>query len=106
VIGLLFGAVVLVAAATWISRGVRARSARARVRRGPGTTLASAIVVRSFDEIDRTVASRHCHCDARLRTVGEGTHDVGERRYRSARLACDVCEENFVLYFDVTEIRH
>ena len=105
-IGLLFGAVVLVAAAVWLSRGMRARSARARARRGPGTTLASAIVVRSFDEIDSAAGSRLCHCKAHLRTVGEGTHEVGGRRYRSARLACDTCEENFVLFFDVTEVRH
>ena len=105
-IGLLFGAVVLLAAATWVSRGMRARSARAQVRHGPGTTLKSAIVVRSFDEIDSAVGSRLCHCKARLRIVGEGTHEVGERRYRSARLACDTCEENFVLFFDVTEVRH
>jgi hypothetical protein len=106
VTGLLFAAVVLIAAGTWVARGLRARAGRERVRHGPGTSLVSAIGVRSFDEIDRTVAARRCHCDARLRAVGEGTREVGERRYRFARLVCDECEENFVLYFDVSEVRH
>ena len=104
--GLFFAAVVLLAAGTWVARGLRARAARERVRHGPGTALTTAIGVRSFDEIDCTVAARRCHCDARLRTVGEGTREVGERRYRFARLVCDDCEENFVLYFDVSEVLH
>jgi hypothetical protein len=106
VVGFLFAVVVLVAAGTWVARRLRARAARLRVRHGPGTSLTSAIGVHSFDEIDRTVAARRCHCESRLRTVGEGTREVGERRYRFARLVCDDCEENFVLYFDVSEVRH
>jgi hypothetical protein len=104
--GLIFTAVVIVAAATWIVRGMRVRAARNRVRSGPGTSLAQAIPVRSFDEIDRTLARRRCHCGTDLRLTGEGARSVAERRYRLARLACDECEEETVLYFDVSEALH
>jgi hypothetical protein len=63
-------------------------------------------VVRSFDEIDRAIAARRCHCGERLRATGEGARDAGTHRYRFARLACDACEEERVLYFDVTNVLH
>ena len=104
--GLVFAAIIVVAAGTWISRGVRTRAARARSRSGPGSSLDLAIAVRSFDEIDATLGVRRCHCGARLRATGEGTRQVGSHRYRFARLACDDCEEETVLHFDVSDVRH
>ncbi len=104
--GLIFTAVVIVAAATWIIRGMRARAARNRVRSGPGTSLAQAIPARTFDDIDRVVASRRCHCGTNLRLTGEGARSDAAHRYRLARLVCDECEEVTVLYFDVSEVLH
>jgi len=104
--GLIFTAVVIVAAGTWIVRSMRARAARNQARSGPGTSLAQAIPVRTFDEIDHTLAQRRCHCGADLRVTGEGSRSDAGRRYRLARLACDECEEATVLYFDVSEALH
>lgn len=105
-VGLIFGAVVLVAAVVWVARGARRRGARAAVRRGPGTSLAEALPVASFDAIDATVAARRCHCGAGVHTVGEGARELAGRRYRYARLECDACEDEQLLYFDVTTIFH
>ncbi len=104
--GLFFAFVVLVTAAVWVTRGVRKRQARASVRRGPGTSLEEALPVSSFDAIDDAVRARRCHCGAGVHAVGEGTREVGDRRFRYARLECDACEEEQLLYFDVTTIFH
>lgn len=104
--GLLFAAVAVVAAAVWLGRGVRTRRERRRLREGPGTSAARAIPVRSFDAIDRAVASRRCHCGSRLRTAGEGARQEGDRRLRMVQLVCDECEESWPLYFDVSEVLH
>jgi hypothetical protein len=106
VTGLLFASVVLIAAATWIARGASRRAARRRAQEGPGTSADAAIAVRAFDDIDRAVAARRCHCGASLRTCGEGSRQEGTRRLRFARLACDECEEISTLYFDVSEVLH
>jgi hypothetical protein len=106
VTALLFAVVVVAAATVWIARGVRRRQARARTRRGPGTSVAEALPVASFEEIDRTVAARRCHCGASVHTVGEGTRAAGERRFRYTRLECDACEDEQLLFFDVTTIFH
>jgi hypothetical protein len=105
-VGLLFALVVLAAAATWVARRWRAR-ARKRARRvGPGSSADRAIPVRSFDEIDSAVAARRCACGRRLRTTGEGARQIGAQRLRLTRLACDECEEETVVFFDVTELVH
>jgi len=106
VTGLLFAGVVLITAVVWVMRGVRKRQARASLRRGPGTSLEEALPVGSFDAIDDAVRARRCHCGAGVHTVGEGAREVGERRFRYARLECDACEEEQMLYFDVTTIFH
>ena len=104
--GLLFAVVALLAAGVWIARRLRARAARRHLVTGPGTSPEQAIPVRSFAEIDDAIAARTCHCGARLRMTGEGGRQVGMERYRFTRLACDECEEESVLYFDVNEVRH
>jgi hypothetical protein len=104
--GLLFAAVVLITAAVWVTRGLRTRRARAATRSGPGTSPAAALAVTSFDQIDRMVAARRCHCGAGVRPTGEGTREAGERRFRYVRLECDACEDEQMLFFDVTAIFH
>ncbi len=104
--GLLFGAVVLITAAVWVTRRLGMRRARAATRSGPGTSLAAAVPVASFDEIDRMVATRRCHCGAGVHPTGEGTREAGEQRFRYTRLECDACEDEQMLFFDVTAIFH
>ena len=106
VTAILFAIVVLVASGAWLLRGVRARRARRRHASGPGTSLESAIPVRSFEQIDDAVRMRRCHCGERLRLRGEGGRQGGTQRYRVVRLACDECEEDSLLYFDVSEVLH
>jgi hypothetical protein len=103
---LLFALIVLLAATTWVARRWRARARRRALRVGPGSSLDEAIAVRSFDQIDSVVAARRCACGQRLRATGEGTRARGPRRYRLTRLACDDCEEETVLFFDVSELVH
>ncbi|MEB2285318.1 MAG: hypothetical protein B6D46_12845 [Polyangiaceae bacterium UTPRO1] len=103
---LLFATVVLVTAVVWAGRGIGRRRARAAIRRGPGASLAEAIAVSSFDTIDETIAARRCHCGAGVHAVGEGARDLDGRRFRYARVECDACEDEQVLYFDVTTIFH
>jgi len=106
VTSLLFAAVVLVTAAAWVLRGAARRRARAASRRGPGTSLAEAIPVSSFETIDETVTARRCHCGAGMHAVGEGARELDGRRFRYARVECDACEDEQVLYFDVTTVFH
>ena len=104
--GIIFAAVVLVAAVTWVARRIAARRRRERAPTGPGSSIAAAIPIRSFEEMDAVVRERRCHCGERLRQTGEGSRAAVGRRYRYARLACDECEETSRVYFDVTEILH
>ena len=106
VTALLFATVVLVTAGIWVMRGVGRRRARAASRRGPGTSLAEAIPVSSFETIDETVRARRCHCGAGVHAIGEGTRELDGRRFRYARVECDACEDEQLLYFDVTTIFH
>jgi hypothetical protein len=104
--GLLFALVVLVAATTWVVRRWQARARRAQRHSGPGSSAERAIPVRTFDDIDRAVAQRRCECGRRLRTTGEGARQLGPQRLRFTRLACDECEEETVVFFDVSELVH
>lgn len=104
--GLLFASVVLITAVVWVLRGMRQRQARAATRTGPGTSIEQAVPVRSFEDIDRTVSTRRCQCGAGVHIVGEGTREAGDRRFRYTRLACDACEDEQLLFFDVTSIFH
>jgi hypothetical protein len=105
-VGLLFALVVLLAATTWVSRRWRARGRRRTLAAGPGSSTERAIPVRSFEEIDRVVGARRCMCGQPLRATGEGARQVGLRRFRFARLACDDCEEEHMVFFDVSGLVH
>lgn len=104
--GLIFALVVLVAATVWVARRWRARGRRRTLDSGPGSSMENAIAVRSFEEIDRAVATRRCACGQSLRSTGEGARQAGLRRFRFARLACDECEEEHVVFFDVSDLVH
>ena len=104
--GLIFALVVLVAATTWVARRWKARGRRRTLDAGPGSSIERAIPVRSFEEIDCAVAARRCACGQPLRSTGEGARQSGLRRFRFARLACDECEEEHVVFFDVSDLVH
>jgi hypothetical protein len=98
-LGLVLGAVVVVAvAAVGVRRFGRARLRRAaRTRAGASPDLA--IHVRSYADIDDHLAARWCAaCGGYLERSGEGL--------RVARLACQECERVDEVFFDVTDVLH
>jgi hypothetical protein len=103
VIGLLLGITVLVAVlAVGIRRAQRVRAERRR----PGATIHLPVTVRSFDEIDAAVQGRTCWCGGTLVLAGETSRGVGDRRFRIARLVCNECGRDQLMYFDVTAVFH
>jgi hypothetical protein len=83
---------------------------RARLRRAARTRLGSsterAIAIRSYGEIDDHLARRWCACGGFLERRGEGTREASGRRYRVARLACQECEREELVFFDTTDLLH
>jgi len=101
VIGLLLGLAVLAAVvAVGVRRWQRTRAARHR----PGATIHRPVAVRSFDEIDAAVQGRTCWCGGFFVLSGETSRTVGNRRFRVARLVCNQCERDELMYFDVTAV--
>ncbi len=100
---LLFSLAVLAAvAAVGLRRVRRLREERRR----PGATIARAVVVRRFDEIDSQLAAHTCSCGNHMRLLGESSTMRSERRFRVARLRCSECEREERMYFDVTAVFH
>ncbi len=97
----LVAAVVALARRRWRRRSL-ARAARERA----GATPELAIAVRSFTEIDDHLGRRWCHCGGYLERTGEGTREMGGRRFRIARLRCQDCEDPAEVFFDTTEMIH
>jgi hypothetical protein len=104
--GLFFVAAVT---AVLIAFGSR-RWRRARLRRLSETRIGSAperaIHVRSYDEMDEHLRGRWCHCGGFLERIGEGTSEIGDRRFRVARLSCQECETVHPVFFDTTDLLH
>ena len=105
-IGLLLAVAIVVAVvAVGLRRLHRARlqrAARTRVGAGPDR----AYHVRSFAEIDEHLGRRWCVCGGFLERTGEGTREVGGRRFRVARLVCQECERPEEVFFDTTDVLH
>lgn len=99
--GLLIGIAVLAAV---IAVGLRRLQRLRLARRRPGATIHLPVTVSSFDEIDAAVQGRTCWCGGFLGVAGETSRAVGERRFRIARLVCNQCERDQLMYFDVTAI--
>jgi hypothetical protein len=100
-------AIAIVTAVTAV--GLR-RFRRTRLRRAArtraGSSVERAFHIRSYAEIDEHLARRWCHCGGFLERTGEGTREVGGRRFRIARLACQECEEVEEVFFDTTDVLH
>ncbi len=75
-----------------------------RRRRLPAESAATAVVVRSFDEIDEWLTESRCACSGSLTSLGEASEELDGRRLRIVRSECSRCEEERSLYFDVTRI--
>lgn len=83
-------------------RGRLTRAATTRV----GSSIATAIAVRRFDEIDEHLRARWCHCGGYLERCGEGTREIDGRRYRTARLRCQECQADAIVFFDTSDVLH
>ena len=106
VTGLLLGVAVIAAV---VAVGLR-RLHRARLRQAartrPGASAENAIFIRSYTEMDERLGQRWCSCGGYLERTGEGTRDIGGRRFRVARLACQECERVEEVFFDTTDLLH
>jgi hypothetical protein len=101
----LAAAIVAAVVATGLRRWRRARLERA-ARTRPGSSAAHAIHIRSYAEMDEHLARRWCACGGYLEQAGEGTREVGGRRFRVARLSCQECGRIDEVFFDTTDLLH
>lgn len=102
-ITLILGIVVLVAV---VAVGVRRFQKSQTGKRRPGATIHRPVLVQRFDEIDMFINGRACWCGGTFFTNGETSRAIGERRFRIARLVCNECERDELVYFDVTAALH
>jgi hypothetical protein len=102
---LFVAAIGLALAALGARRWRRARLRRASRRRA-GATAERAIGVRSYAEMEQHLLGRWCHCGGYLERAGEGSRELGPRRYRVANLRCQECEDIHQVFFDVTDVLH
>ena len=70
----------------------------------PGGSLATALAVESFEDIDDHLRRRECPCGGLYEVRGEGARVEGDARLRLVRVECMRCERNFAIYFDVTRL--
>ena len=101
--GLFIGLAVVLAVAALGYR--RWRRARDQARR-PGATMARAIPVERFDEMETFLGRRRCICGKTLQFTGEGSREFEGRRFRIAHLVCSECEREERVFFDVTQAFH
>ncbi len=104
--GLLFVAVITAAAVVLGSRRWHRSRLKQAARNRPGSSPASAIVIRSYGEMEDHLRGRWCHCGGYLERAGEGTRDIDDRRYRVARRRCQECDEEYETFFDATDVLH
>ena len=96
-------------AAALVAMGAR-RWRRVRLRRAartrPGASAELAIHIRSYADMDTHLAQHWCACGGYLEHRGEGTREIGGRRFRIARFVCQECEAPDEVFFDTTDLLH
>jgi hypothetical protein len=102
---LLVAAIAVAFVAMSARRWRRARLRRAAADR-PGSSPERAISIRSYHDMDAHLGRRWCACGGYLERRGEGTRQLGARRYRIARLGCQECESVEEVFFDTTDLLH
>ena len=105
-IGLLLAVAIIAAVAAMGFRRLRRSRLRRAARARMGTSPERAFHVRSFAEIDEHLGRRWCFCGGYLERSGEGTRELGGRRFRVARLVCQECEAGEEVFFDTTDVLH
>jgi hypothetical protein len=95
-------AIILVLAVLAVTMIRQWRAERAR----PGGSLASAIPIESYAEIDIAVRMQACSCGGRYVIRGEGPVAGATRPLRTTHLECRRCGRERVLYFDLTNLEH
>lgn len=95
-------AIVLVLAVVGVKLFQQWRAERAR----PGRSLASAIPIENYADIDVTVRLQSCPCGGRYAIRGEGPVAGARRPLRTTHLECRRCNRERVLYFDLTDLKH
>jgi hypothetical protein len=103
---LLLVAALLAAIVAMTGRRLQRRRLRRAAATRAGSSLETAIVVQRYDEIDDHLRARWCHCGGYLERCGEGARDAGGRRYRTARMRCQECDADAVVFFDTTDVLH
>jgi hypothetical protein len=106
VLSLLMGLAIVVAVVAVARRRLGRSALRRAARTRAGASPDLAIAVRSFTEMDDHLGRRWCHCGGYLERIGEGTREIGGRRFRIARLRCQECEDAAEVFFDTTELVH
>ena len=104
--GVLFVAAITAVLIAFGSRRWRRYRLRRESQRRPGASPERAILIRSYDEMDEHIRGRWCHCGGFLERRGEGTRDIGERRFRVVNLCCQECEDLHRVFFDTTQMLH
>jgi hypothetical protein len=104
----MIGALMAIAViAAVVAVALRRRAQRQRISNQPGGSMADAIVVERFDEIDVAVQHHRCAwCGGFSSPAGEASQTVGDKRFRIVRLVCHECERDHKMHFDVTAIFH
>lgn len=101
VLPLLALVVTIAVIATWLRKARRSRERRA-LGELPGGSPERPVAIRSFAEMDQEIDRRHCPCGARFALAGEGSREIGDRRFRVAQLRCPACEEETFVFFETT----
>ena len=105
-LGLLIGLAVVAAVVAVAGRRLHRlrldRAARTRAGASPDHPL----YIRSYAEMDEHLGRRWCRCGGYLERTGEGSRQVGDRRFRIVRLVCQECEAVEEVFFDTTDVVH
>lgn len=75
-------------------------------RSRPGGSLATAIPIENYADIDVAVRMQACSCGGRYSIRGEGPVAKSPRPSRTTHLECRRCHRERVLYFDLTDLKH